>query len=47
MTGATLLKSVSSDVRGTVFVVKRIATEERVVFSDFDCKLIEERSAGS
>ena len=47
VTGATLLKSISSDVRGRAFVVKRIATEERVVFSDFDCKLIEERSAGS
>lgn len=47
VTGATLLESLSVDVRGRAFVVKRIATEERVVFSDFDCKLIEERLAGS
>ena len=46
-TGATLVKSMSFNVRGRAFLVKRIAQEESVVFSDFDCQMVEPQSPDS
>ena len=39
-TGATLIKSMSFNVQGRAFLVKRIMQVEQVDFSDFDCRVI-------
>ena len=45
-TGATLIESVSFNAQGRAFAVKKIAQEERVAFSDFDCQVIATKSPG-
>ncbi|MCY4128599.1 MAG: hypothetical protein OXG15_05070 [Gammaproteobacteria bacterium] len=45
-TGATLVKSMNFEVHGRAFVVKRISQQEKVAFSEFDCKLVEAQPIG-
>ena len=44
-TGATLIKSMSFNVQGRAFLVKRIMQVEHVVFSDFDCHVVATESS--
>ncbi len=45
VTGAKLIKSMTFSAHGRALVVKRIAREESVVFSDFDCQVVASESS--